>query len=95
MSAEDTLPYQQNISASLAARRKSRDNLKDVDVVMAKARASVASPASRPHMSAEKIPTSYSGTWSNSMANGPRSTILKVTIFAAYLYLFFWSLSTA
>ena len=80
MSAEDTLPYAQNISARLANKQSSRENVKDVDVVMKNARKSCL-PTTKPkaYASAEQIPTSYSGTWSNNVG-GPRSTIIKVTI---------------
>jgi len=77
MSAEDTLPYAQNISARLANKQSSRENVKDVDVVMKNARKSCL-PTTKPkaYASAEQIPTSYSGTWSNNVG-GPRSTIIK------------------
>merc|ERR1712173_395259 len=78
MDSCDMEPYAQNISAKLAEKQKSRDNVRDVDVVMNKARKSCAAP-SRPktHADAENIPRSFSGTWSNNMASGPRSTVIK------------------
>ena len=79
MSAEDTLPYAQNISQRLADKRNSRENVKDVDVVMKNARKSCL-PSTKPKQyssDVEQIPTSYSGTWSNNVV-GPRATIIKV-----------------
>jgi len=78
MSAEDTLPYAQNISQRLADKRNSRENVKDVDVVMKNARKSCL-PSTKPKQyssDVEQIPTSYSGTWSNNVV-GPRATIIK------------------
>jgi len=76
----DMEPYAQNITERIAAKKRSKEHVRDVDVVMNKARKSCATPVTpKVHHDADNIPKSFSGTWSNNMT-GPRSTVIKVCI---------------
>ena len=77
--SEETLAYAENITARIAAKKASKENVKDVDVAMERARKSCVAPSNRAYstMAPDNIPRSYSGTWSNN-TTGPRATVIKV-----------------
>jgi len=78
--SEETLAYAENITARIAAKKASKENVKDVDVAMERARKSCVAPSNRTYSTStpDSIPRSYSGTWSNNTgAVGPRATVIK------------------